>query len=184
MNTTLRGAHSTPYILGRIEEKENEPHRSNRMLNNSDDLMLKMNSVHFNAGCSSSSTDLNTLVQFYNESADPEIIRQWMNIYQEHKQTKCNSESPLRWQSKEKNYSDSADNLTKTSDQKSSTNTSPQKCAFNRSMDALQGNKEGFFALAKCYSADFPTKIEMPTSRLIRTKEMPDITDVDDAEEY
>lgn len=93
------------------------------------------------------------------------------------------------------NYSDSADNLPKTVINKTPKAAVTQKSPFNRSMDAIQKQNEGFFTLGKlcsaiiyflekCYSADFPTKIEMPTSRLMRTKEMPDITDVDDSEEY
>lgn len=40
--------------------------------------------VQFNTG-SSSSTDLSQLLQFYNESGNPEITEQWMNLYRAQK---------------------------------------------------------------------------------------------------
>lgn len=57
---------------------------------------------------------------------------------------------------------------------------------MNKSMDIpmLSKETEGFFALSKCQSADFKPKIDVPRQRLLRSKEMPNIADVDDDTEY
>ena len=59
---------------------------------------------------------------------------------------------------------------------------------INRSMDLpmnLNAANQGFFALEKCQSADFQGKhFDLPRSRLLRSKEMPNIADVDDDTEY
>lgn len=43
--------------------------------------------VLFNAGCSSSSsTDLSRFMDFYNDSADPDVVAEWMRLYQKQRQ--------------------------------------------------------------------------------------------------
>ena len=74
----LRETSSFPHMSNM--EKENE---SNHMLN--EDIIYKINAVQFNAGCSSSSTDLDKLIEFYNEHSDEETLAQWMTIYEEQK---------------------------------------------------------------------------------------------------
>lgn len=72
----IRATQSTPFIA---------PMDKNIRLN--DEIFSRISAVQFNAGCSSSSTDLDKLITFYNQHSDEETIAQWMNIYEEQKLT-------------------------------------------------------------------------------------------------
>ena len=70
-------------LLQPLRETQSTPFISMEKLN--DEIFSKMSAVQFDAGCSSSSTDLDKLIQFYNEHNDEETLAQWMNIYEEQK---------------------------------------------------------------------------------------------------
>uniref|UniRef100_A0A914PV63 Bromo domain-containing protein n=1 Tax=Panagrolaimus davidi TaxID=227884 RepID=A0A914PV63_9BILA len=77
----LRSTSSFPYILEKVGEKM-EKENSHQAY---DEIMYQINAVQFNAGCSSSSTDLDKLIEFYNNHSDEDTMAQWMNIYEEQK---------------------------------------------------------------------------------------------------
>ncbi|CEF59302.2 Hypothetical protein SRAE_X000105300 [Strongyloides ratti] len=56
------------------------------------DYMENPKKIFFNAGCSSSSTDINKLIQFYNDSADLDVVAHWIKVYEDHK-LKCKNEA-------------------------------------------------------------------------------------------
>ncbi|CAD5212127.1 unnamed protein product [Bursaphelenchus okinawaensis] len=187
MNSNLREAHSTPYILKEIDEKENSTHSESTSTR---DIAVKsaLEKVQFNTGCSSSSSDLTKFIEFYNDSSDQDVVDGWMKVYQKHKdgpvhQNSNNSEEDVR-RSHNTLYSDSTESLTPTSsrDPKPDSQCTMQKRSVNRSMDVLPTINEGFYALEKCVSVEFPPKQMVPPSRLCRSKEMPNIADVDDYE--
>uniref|UniRef100_A0A7E4VC92 Uncharacterized protein n=1 Tax=Panagrellus redivivus TaxID=6233 RepID=A0A7E4VC92_PANRE len=152
------------------------------------DLLGRISAVQFNAGCSSSSTDLDKLIEFYNDHSDEDVLAQWMTIYEEQKLANSigkvvRQTSPLS-RHKNREISDSVDDLLHQSPKRQ--NPRHSSVDFNRSMDLpIHGQDlDGFFALEKCRSADFWPKYDLPLSRLSRCKEMPNIADVDDDAEY
>lgn len=72
----IRETQSTPFVSVKKMEKQ---------LTFDNDMITRISTVQFNAGCSSSSTDLDKLINFYNEHNDEETLAQWMNIYEEQK---------------------------------------------------------------------------------------------------
>ncbi|CAD5216423.1 unnamed protein product [Bursaphelenchus xylophilus] len=188
MNSNLREAHSTPYILKEIDEKENSTHSQS---NSSRDVNTKsaLDRVQFNTGCSSSSSDLTKFMEFYNDSADQDVVDGWMEVYQQQKngpvhQNSGTSDEDTR-RSHNTLYSDSTESLshpTSSREPKAESQCSMQKRSVNRSMDVLPTINEGFYALEKCVSVEFSPKQMIPPSRLCRSKEMPNIADVDDYE--
>ncbi|KAH7714198.1 hypothetical protein AAVH_18455 [Aphelenchoides avenae] len=186
----MKQAHSTPYIRSRSSDESDPDEKENSLPNaaaelgvDDDETMYKYNGVHFNAGCSCSSTDLSNLADFYNESEDPVVTEHWMSLYQEQKDGIHAAAQAALLQSMDKHLSDSVDQLLAEYSPKRLT---PEKrdtmvrCLVNRSMDRLPTIGEGFFALEKCYSADFPPSFEFPSARLARSKEMPNIADIDE----
>ena len=237
MNSTLREAHSTPYIGSSREENKIQkridlytfPTSTVNINLDNENLTEKIDGlfpgIQFNTGSSSSSTDLSQLLQFYNESENSDISEQWMNLYRAQKMAnqKQENESPIQQQQDpqqkqqqqqqmsstntqqqqqqqqilNKNHSESADNLFRKSCQSSTTSStnlcgcndvktnkndddekSRLKYSINRSMDVLPIVKENFRILEKCCSVDLQKK--QISTRLARSKEMPNIADVDD----
>jgi hypothetical protein len=174
----MKQAHSSPYIRARLndddtelEEKEN----SVPAVMSADESISQpaLRTVHFNAGCSCSSTDLSNLVDFYNESSDEFVVKHWMNLYQEQKDQARNNIPTAT-----SNRAVSMESLKKTCVDKKDYMS---KCFANRSMDRLPTINEGFFALEKCYSADFPpSDYHLPPSRLARSKEYANFADIVD----
>lgn len=79
----LRSISSFPYILEKSSTTKMEKENSHQAY---DEIMYQtLNAVQFNAGCSSSSTDLDKLIEFYNSHSDEETLAQWMTIYEEQK---------------------------------------------------------------------------------------------------
>ncbi|KAI6242821.1 hypothetical protein M3Y99_00190200 [Aphelenchoides fujianensis] len=79
--TTLRGAHSTPYIRQPSEENPNEE-KENSTENLGPAAQRFRPHIQFNAGgCSSSSSDLSQLV--YHDSSDPLVVQQWALLYEQ-----------------------------------------------------------------------------------------------------
>jgi len=172
-------------LLQPLRETQSTPFISMDKFN--DEIFSKMSAVQFDAGCSSSSTDLDKLIKFYNEHNDEETLAQWMNIYEEQKLANSIAAASSPLTKKKKEISDSVDDLFHQSPKRT---TNPidyltKEVPFNRSMDLPIAGREndGFFALEKCQSADFPLKFELPR-KLLRSKEMPNIADVDDDSEY
>jgi hypothetical protein len=188
----LRSTSSFPHILESSlskMEKENSHHQAY------DEIIYQINAVQFNAGCSSSSTDLDKLIEFYNSHSDEETLAQWMNIYEEQKLANSisannNNNGSNLGRFKNRDISDSVDDLLHQSPKRTlkTIDALSKDAPFNRSMDLPIGhssNNDGFFALEKCQSVDFtPTKFDLPTTRLLRSKEMPNIADIEDDEAY
>jgi hypothetical protein len=195
----LRSTSSFPYILGEKMEKENS-HQAY------DEIMYQINAVQFNAGCSSSSTDLDKLIEFYNNHSDEDTMAQWMNIYEEQKLANSIATNSRAGNNnnnhhhyggetnlgrfKNRDISDSVDDLLHQSPTKripKAIDALNKEAPFNRSMDLpiTGADKDGFFALEKCQSVDFhTTKFDLPSARLLRSKELANIADIDDDTEY
>jgi hypothetical protein len=195
----LRSTSSFPYILEKVGEKM-EKENSHQAY---DEIMYQINAVQFNAGCSSSSTDLDKLIEFYNNHSDEDTMAQWMNIYEEQKLANSiatnsragNNNNHYGGETnlgrfKNRDISDSVDDLLHQSPTKripKAIDALNKEAPFNRSMDLpiTGADKDGFFALEKCQSVDFhTTKFDLPSARLLRSKELANIADIDDDTEY
>jgi hypothetical protein len=193
----LRTTSSFPHILETSTSNKMEKENNHGY----DEIIYQINAVQFNAGCSSSSTDLDKLIEFYNSHSDEETLAQWMNIYEEQKLANSISASSNRNHNnnngsnlgrfKNRDISDSVDDLLHSSPKRTlkTIDALSKDAPFNRSMDLPpihSTNNDGFFALEKCQSVDFtPTKkYDLPTARLQRSKEMPNIADIEDDEAY
>uniref|UniRef100_A0A0N4Z379 Uncharacterized protein n=1 Tax=Parastrongyloides trichosuri TaxID=131310 RepID=A0A0N4Z379_PARTI len=95
--SNLREAKSTPFLHPLDSNSKAFKSNKNRRFYSTTQLSLrdanyepmeKTKKIFFNAGCSSSSTEINRLMQFYNDSADPNVVAHWMRVYEEHK-LKC-----------------------------------------------------------------------------------------------
>lgn len=150
MNPILRSAQSTPYIRAPTEIANNEKENSNECLSASRE---KQDGVQFNAGCSSSSSDLSQLMEIYNDLGGSSDFEEWVKLYKKQRlQNEKNSSFISETFSNESYLSDSCGNL-----------LTPQSCStqsvsrdqvsnyadvsMRRSMDMLPTIKEGFFAL-------------------------------------
>jgi hypothetical protein len=187
----LRSTSSFPQILDTQSKMEKE--NSHQAY---DEIIYQINDVQFNAGCSSSSTDLDKLIEFYNSHSDEETLAQWMNIYEEQKLANSisaasnnnnNNNGTNLSRFKNRDISDSVDDLLHQSPKRTlkTIDALSKDAPFNRSMDLpIHGsNNDGFFALEKCQSVDFhSTKFDLPSARLLRSKEMPNIADIEDDE--
>uniref|UniRef100_A0A0K0E1Z6 Uncharacterized protein n=1 Tax=Strongyloides stercoralis TaxID=6248 RepID=A0A0K0E1Z6_STRER len=92
--SNLREAKSTPYIypydtnIKSFKNNKESCFYSSTQLSLKDvnhDFIEKPKKIFFNAGCSSSSTDINKLIQFYNDSADLDVVAYWIKVYEDHK---------------------------------------------------------------------------------------------------
>uniref|UniRef100_A0AC35TL31 Glucuronosyltransferase n=1 Tax=Rhabditophanes sp. KR3021 TaxID=114890 RepID=A0AC35TL31_9BILA len=89
----IREAQSTPFLnpedtssLKSFKHNKDKPFFSATQLFTEDIKSEPENlqkRIQFNAGCSSSSSDINNLMQFYNDSSDPLVVAQWIKIYEE-----------------------------------------------------------------------------------------------------
>ncbi|KAK0395460.1 hypothetical protein QR680_001289 [Steinernema hermaphroditum] len=184
--SSLREASSAPYIRApdiesdiHMADKGLEPNESNLAPSNMDSSMKK--TVRFNAGTTSSSTDLLNLIQFYRDSDDKETVDHWINIYEEHKNSIQQSSPTNLCKSKFESVDDLLNHSNNSSLSKDSKSSLPQYLV-NRSMDRLPTGKENTGCLEKCRSADFPGHIQPVQQKLSRSKEMPNIADVSDDE--
>jgi hypothetical protein len=149
MNPVLRSAQSTPYIRSPTEIIINEKENSNECLSVGRN---KQDGLQFNAGCSSSSSDLSQLMEIYNDLGDSSDFEEWVKLYkkqrlEDEKNRSFNSET------NEGYLSDSFGNLItpkSCSTQSISRDEASNYANMNvmrRSMDTLPIIKEGFFAL-------------------------------------
>uniref|UniRef100_A0A0N5BH35 Uncharacterized protein n=1 Tax=Strongyloides papillosus TaxID=174720 RepID=A0A0N5BH35_STREA len=92
--STLREAKSTPYLHPfDSNSKSSKNYKGCRcysvthlsLKDANHETIEKPKKIFFNAGCSSSSTDINRLMQFYNDSADLDVVAHWIKVYEEHK---------------------------------------------------------------------------------------------------
>ncbi|KAI6184157.1 hypothetical protein M3Y97_00566200 [Aphelenchoides bicaudatus] len=164
MNPILRSAQSTPVI----NEKEN----SNECLS-----VRRPDSVQFNAGCSSSSTDLSQLLEIYNDVGENAGFDEWLIQYK--KQHNMLDEKNGSGTISIEGYEGKLLKLLNQSIRDQASNYIGAINNMHRSMDVLPIIKEGFFALEKCVSTDFAPKNYAPPSKLCRSKEMPNILDED-----
>jgi len=194
-NPVLREARSSPYInigashpegINKIRGSRDSIDSGNKQ-NQEDSGSLEKIKAHFTSG-SCSSVDLSTLMEFYNDSADPEILSAWKRLYEEQRRAESSSSVDILRNQQKKPHSESVDNLH--DEQGSSPNSSrcgshevenSLKYSINRSMDVLPIlAKDNFRLLEKCCSVELSGKSLFPPSRVLkRSKEMPNIADVD-----
>ncbi|TMS35169.1 hypothetical protein L596_002623 [Steinernema carpocapsae] len=181
--TTLREASSAPYIRAPNAESETEMADEGFERRDSDltaDAPFRK-TVRFNAGTTSSSTDLLNLIEFYRDSDDADTVDHWISIYEEHKNGQQQDSPSNLCKTKYESVDDLLNRSQNSSLSKDSKNSLP-KYLVNRSMDHLPTDKENTRCLEKCRSADFPGRIQPPQQKLSRSKEMPNIADVSDEE--
>jgi len=204
MNPVLREARSSPYInIGASREGINSIGGSHDSIcsgyaltdkqNQSaiSDIDIKDFKMQFNMG-SCNSVDMSSVMDSYNDSYDPEVLKNWMCLYEAQKfATSSFTDLPSR--SSSKKFSESVDNLRKDNQTNASISsinikevedhTNNRYSINHRSMDVLPTPKKGHHKenriLEKCCSVEFTNKMFPPARGVLkRSKEMSNIAEI------